>query len=382
MPVPWPTIVLWLFLIPAGSSGSIAFGADAEPASGGPESADARYRTARNAAAAGDFATALQVYSQLLQDAPNNVDYLFGYAQVLFWSDDAGGSCRALVRARQLAPEYEDVWVLAYRVMLLSPECQSRMPIDEFRRLAAERFPDARWYTVTGSPAPGNDRWVVEASRERLDDESPDWTTISAHFDHRFTSGFGVGLNAGAISRFGTTDTQFAATMAFKTDNLWTVLGGVAMSSSPTFLAEMETEIAVSRELGSGWVGSAGWLRRDYAVTKVNILNLTAERYVGRIRAAYAPRYAHLDGDNAWVHVLSTSFNLHSGGELLLIVAAGEEIEAVSPGQLLRTDVTSAVFGGRHPVNDYLSLGWRIGTHEQGRYYRRTLLAISLSGGF
>jgi len=54
----------------------------------------------------------------------------------------------------------------------------------------------------------------------------------------------------------------------------------------------------------------------------------------------------------------------------------------IAPGQLLKTEVTSVAISGRHPVSNYLSIGWRLATHRQGTLYRRTGIGVSVSGEF
>jgi hypothetical protein len=91
---------------------------------------------------------------------------------------------------------------------------------------------------------------------------------------------------------------------------------------------------------------------------------------------------ARLSSEQALVHTLIVNFYADSGFQLGVILAAGEEVEIVGPGQLLKTDVNSIALTGRHPVNEYLGFGWRLASHRQGRFYRRNAIGVSISGGF
>ncbi|MCH8137293.1 MAG: YaiO family outer membrane beta-barrel protein [Proteobacteria bacterium] len=218
--------------------------------------AEHRFLYAREAAHAGDFDRAKQEYVRLVLDEPDNVDYIFGYAQVLFWSDNLERSPRFLERARKLAPDYEDIWKLEYQARISATRNEPSASFDQFRQMAAKNFPSAEWHRVIDK----------------------------------------------AISR--------------------------------------------------------------------------------KYRIAYSLDNARLSSEQAVVHALTVNFYANSGSRLGVILAAGDEVEIVGPGQLLKTDVNSIALTGRHPINEHLGFGWRLATHRQGPFYRRNSIGISISGGF
>jgi len=345
-------------------------------------SPDHRYQSARAAAQAGDFEWALQEFAKLTQEEPGNVDYLFAYGQALFWSNDVRRSIPILKQARTLAPDYEDVWKLEYRALDIQARNQSRSSVDEFRQLAAERFPNAKWYLETSRPVSKKYRWEFSVSHEQLDNDAPDWEQANALFGRNLTDKALVTLSASTVSRFGTTDTQLGSSASLDAGANWTVSGGFAVSSSPNFLPETEVNLGLSRRFERGWVGAARWRRRDYEFASVDSIGLITERYFGKYRIAYSLDSAHLSSEQALVHALTANFYADSGSQLGVVLAAGEEVEIVGPGQLLRTDVDSFAITGRHPINEHLGFGWQLATHRQGQFYRRNAIGISLSGGF
>ena len=345
-------------------------------------SPDQRYQSARAAAQAGEFERALQEYESLLLKDANNVDYLFGYGQALFWSDDVRRSIDVLEKARKLAPDYEDVWKLEYRALNLEARNQSSESIDEFRQLAVERFPDADWYLETDDTVARKYRWEFSAGREHLDNGAPDWEQINFFIGRELTEKALVTLSAGTFSRFGERDTQFGTGASLDVDENWTVVGGFAISSSPNFLPETAIDLGLSRRFERGWVGGARWRRRDYETSSVDSFGLITERYVGKYRFAYSLDSAHLSSEQALVHALTANFYADSGYRLGVVLATGEEVEIIGPGQLLKTDVDSIALTGHHPINEYLSFGWLLSTHRQGDFYRRNAVGVSISGGF
>jgi len=343
---------------------------------------DTRFELARDAAHAGDLDSAMQEYAKLMLEEPDNVDYVFGYAQALFWSNEVPRSLLFLEQARRLAPDYEDVWKLEYRALLTTSDNRSSISIEEFRQMAAERFPNSEWHRAPDETTSRAIRWEFSARRDSLDNGAPDWEQINAYFDRNITANALATLSASASSRFGTTDTQFGAGGSLGVGQYWTISGQLTLSSSPSFLPDTTIDLGLNRRFEHGWVGGARWRRRDYASALVNSFGLVTERYVGKYRIAYSLDNAHLSGEQAVVHALTVNFFADSGTRIGVILAAGEEIEIVDPGVLLKTDVNSIALTGRHPVNAYLGFGWQLGTHKQGQLYRRNAIGISISGGF
>jgi YaiO family outer membrane protein len=347
--------------------------------SGSPES---RYYAARAAAQTGNFEWAMQEYAELMLEEPNNVDYMFGYGQALFWSNQPKRAIGFLEQARKLAPHYEDIWKLEFRARIAVTSGFASTSLSHFQQLAAQQFPDAEWYSRTVETAPEKYRWEFEASRENLDNGTPDWEQINLLFGRFLTERRQITLAASRASRFDTTDTQVGAGASIGVGENWTITGQLAVSSAPNFLPDTAVNLAVSRRFEQGWVGGVRWSSRDYEDASVESIGFIAERYFGKYRIAYSLDSARLSSEKAAVHALTANYYADSGSRFGLILAAGEEVETVSLGELLKTDVSTLALIGSHPVNEHLSVGWRLATHRQGRFYRRNAIGLSVSGGF
>lgn len=347
-----------------------------------PDSSEHRYQAAREAAQTGEFDRAISEYAALMLEEPENVDYIFGYAQALYWSDEIAQSLHHLKLARVLAPDYEDIWKLEYRARIALTRDPSSVSVEQYRQMAAERFPNAEWHRKAEKTTSKKYHWELSADRERLDNGAPDWRQLSAFFGLDVTEKALLTLTANSMTRFSTTDTQLGFGGSIKTSENWTFGGSLAVSSSPSFLPETAIDLRVSRRFEHGWVGGARWRRRDYEDTSVDSFGLITERYFGKYRIAYALDSARLASQQAVVHAFTVNFYADAGSQFGVILAAGEEIEIVGPGQLLRTDVDSFALTGRHPINEHLGFGWRLATHRQGQLYRRSAIGISVSGGF
>ena len=287
-----------------------------------PRPAELRFQYAREAAQAGDFKCAMQEYSRLVLDEPDNVDYVFGYAQVLFWSGNLERSLRFLEQARKLAPDYEEIWKLEYRARNTQARNQSSASVDQFRQMAAARFPGAEWHRKTGKTVSRKYRWEFSAGREYLDNGAPDWEQVSALLGRNLAEKALVTLSASTLNRFGTRDTQFGIGGSLEVGENWTATGGFAVSSSPNFLPDNAMDLGLSRRFERGWVGGARWRRRDYENASVDLFGFITERYFGKYRIAYSLDRAHLSSE----HVLVFDEDVGEPGAFVLAVHFGEII--------------------------------------------------------
>ena len=110
-----------------------------------PDDAAARFLEARLLGWTEDYAGALEVYETLLDREPTNADYLLGKGQVLLWMGRPGDAQAVLERARQLAPDYEELWRLELNARIARAGSVPDPELVAFADAAQARFPDAAW---------------------------------------------------------------------------------------------------------------------------------------------------------------------------------------------------------------------------------------------
>ena len=67
------------------------------------------YSEARELVFDGQYQAALELFNDLVAAYPDNADYLLGQGQTLLWLDRPARAIPPLQKARELAPDYEDV---------------------------------------------------------------------------------------------------------------------------------------------------------------------------------------------------------------------------------------------------------------------------------
>jgi YaiO family outer membrane protein len=348
----------------------------------GAETAPAeRFRCAGTLAREGRFDAAAGVYAGLSAQFPDNVDYVFGEAQARFWSGDADRALERVSRARQLAPDYEDVWALELRILASASQHDQRR-LSEFRRAARSRFPGAEWLKDEEVVAEAAWYWETGINRETLDNGADDWQSVYAHIDRRTPEDSVLSLTVTEHRRFSLSDIEVVVGGSVKLADTWLVDGALKLGPDATFLPETVVDAAIGRILGEGWIVGGGVGRRWYADDSVNTLGAHVERYFGRFRAALNVDNTRLDEASSFTYRAMLDYYTASGSRYGLTIAAGDEVEVVAPGQLLDMDISAVAISGRHPVGNRLSIAWRAGTHRQGSLYRRNLIGLSIAGEF
>lgn len=340
-----------------------------------------RFRCARALAREGRFDAAADVYGALSAQFPDNVDYVFGEAQTRFWSGDAGAALELVSRARQLAPDYEDVWALEFRILASAPERNQRR-LSEFRRAASSRFPGAEWLKAGEAPAQAAWYWESGINRETLDNGAEDWQSLYAHVDRRTPEDGVLSLTFTEHRRFSLSDFEVSAGGGLKLADTWLIDGTLRFASGADFLPETVVAASIGRILGQGWIVGGGVGRRWYVDSSVDTIGVRVERYFGRFRAALNVDNTRLDEASSFTYRGVLDFYAASGSRYGLTVAGGDEVEVVAPGQLLDMDIGAVALRGRHPVGKGLSIAWRVGTHRQGSLYRRNNIGLSIAGEF
>ena len=315
-------------------------------------------------------------------EEPDNVDYIFGYAQVLHWSGADTEALRFLGIARELAADYEDVWILEADVRRRLGTAIAVEDRAEFERSARQRFGDADWLVPLEDIRDWRLRWVLAANRQRLDTDASDWRQEQLTVELALRSGFSLAVVGLRSERFAAADRQAGGAVGFEFADRWSARAGYLGSPSATHLPEAETWLDVAGKFGTGWVANARLRKREYGDSVVHLASLAVDRYSGPYRLEYALGVASLDSERATSHRIAIERYLESGAALGVIAARGEEIEVAGPGDLRRLDTRSAVLTSKWPLGAGLTLACNLGVHDYRDLYRRIEFGVAVAGAF
>lgn len=339
----------------------------------------ARYERATTLARSGAAEAALAEFDALLADFPDDADYLLGRAQMLARLERNAAAVETAERALALAPDYEDVWQLRLR---LAQREGDEAEVAALRVEAATRFPDSSWWQSSAASAEYR-RWLSGGfGAERLSNGAPDWKREFVRLDLATAATATLFGEIWRSEQFDQSDTGLHVGGTWKLLPEWQLGGAVAVTDDARFSADREISIDATRAWTRGWGTAVGFRSRDYASADVSSYSFTGEKYVSDYRVAYRLDRSRLSGaDSALTQSLMLTWYASDRRSLGVTLGAGEEIETIDLGQLLRTSISYVTVTGNETLSTRLSLTWWLGTHEQGDFYRRNYAGIAVRIG-
>ncbi len=348
-----------------------------------PYDSDARFLLARVYGWDGNYDAALAEYDFLLALHPEDVDYVFGRALVLNWSGSVDQALVELARARDLAPDYEDVWRIEYSLRRVHP---TNAAADQaFRRAALSRFPDADW--LAQPPAADSATGAVTqlsfgAVRESLSRPVPDWNSHFVELRRLRPAHGSVYGRIQSEQRFGRRDLLLGGGGDWLISDRWSAGVDLLYGHDNVFMPAWTATGWTSVALANGWDGRLALRHREYDDTRVTSTAWQVGRYFGRFRAAYTVDFSRLRGDSvSAAHIGQLHYFASDRTRLDLTVATGEEAEAIDADRVLRTDVRSVTVGVRQSLGERWQLAAWTGSHRQGDLYTRRYVGFSLAAG-
>jgi YaiO family outer membrane protein len=349
-----------------------------------PADEDARFTLARVRGWAGDYTGALSEYDKLLARSPTNADYLLGRAQVLAWQGRDRDALADLARARALASDYEAVWQLEATVLARSASGDGEL--ERLRAEAAQRFPDSSWWRPVEAAVPRaamRTRVTGGTERSELSNGSPDWTRDFVEITQTLSTGTNLHATVTQEQRFGASEVQLRAGADWRLPQRWSAGFEVGGSSDAEFGPQRAYSAWALRGLPHGWETEVRLRYFDYASSNVFSTGASFGRYFGDFRAAYSLDLAQLDGDEtAATHGASLTYYGLRRTQLGVTLYTGQDIEAVAPGTVMRTDVRGFGAQMRHSFSERWTTSLWFGSNRQGDLYRRRDVGVSLSAGF
>jgi YaiO family outer membrane protein len=343
------------------------------------QSSGLRYERAQAFARSGGTEAALVEFDALLAEFPDDADYLLGRAQMQARLGQDAAAVATVEHALRLAPDYEDVWQLRLK---LAERAGDDAAVAALRAEVAARFPDASWWRAPPAPVEYR-RWLSAGSgTDRLSNDAPDWSREYLRLDWATAGAGALFTELSRATRFDESDSSLYVGGAWKTLSSWQLGAGLAVTEDARFLPERELAVDATRAWARGWGTVFGVRQRDYATGDVATYSFTGEKYVSDYRIAYRLEHSRQAGaDSALTHALALTWYPSDKRSVGVTVGAGEEIEIIGLGQLLRTSVANVTLTGNEKLSARLSLSWWLGTHEQGDFYRRDYAGLSVRIG-
>jgi YaiO family outer membrane protein len=351
-----------------------------------PRDTDARFALARAYARAGRFAEAEREYDALLATNADDVDGLLGKSQALLAMQRPREALPLLAQARRLAPGYEDVWHAEANALEAAGDERGALALLES---AAERFPEAEWPSarrgrlVEARLLTSGARLSAGAAYEHLSGENDPWRSASAGVVFPIGSSTRLVTSIALERRYGRQDEQISAGIAHRLPARWSLDAGLAATPGAELLPKHEAHLEVARPIARRTSAAVRYRRSHFDVVDVDALAATGEHAFGRYRLAYTLTGTRpTDIDVTLGHALRIARDYGSGSSVTALLARGDEAEAVSPGRVLVSRVTTFAVYGVHWRSAVWGYSWSAGWTEQGDLYERLGVRLGVERRF
>lgn len=322
------------------------------------------YQTARNLAHNGDYQQAIDLYTGLLQDHPDNADYLLGAGQAYIWQGRPAAAVPLLEKGMAIAPDYEDIYHALSQAYENNGQPKKARAI---YRKAVAKFNEPVWalqglktYKTTDRPT---FNLKLAYRLETLSNNNHDWTDKTIGAGVKYSSGKQVNIAYVNSERFGLADDTLAAETYLPVNENNTVYAELRYSNSHKVMPEYSAYLQWTHEFTGGWGIIGGYKRVEYTESGVHQIDLGAEYYFSDYRAAYTSYISDSDSAGLAVsHRFQLGYTFESMSNIQLAVATGSEVEKpVNASSIIKTDFTTITFWGELLLNRRWSLIYAAG---------------------
>lgn len=236
------------------------------------------------------------------------------------------------------------------------------------------------------TPAPFIPRTEAEAgvSHEDLTNNFPSWRSHYIEGVHYYAPRETVYGAFREVDRSGHVDHEAQASVYHPVGPASTLLLDATYSSSHITLPRWSMFAQWEHSFWDGWGVLAGMRRREYTDNRVNIGNLTAERYIGNYHVAYTLFRSDVQrAGSETSHLLQATYYYGERNSVGLVYTNGRELEFDAASQsTLVFDIRALAVTGRHWVTRGWAVSYSVYEHEQGNAYTRKGVNLGIRHAF
>lgn len=375
------SVLLFLFVFPLVIAGRSSMADDLADSVGNRiEDPDSRFERAQQFKMDGDTQAALQELDSLRIEFPGNVDYALARAQLFVQLHRDTEALQELSLATALAPDYEDVWKLRFRVLGRQPGERSTRGYFAIKLEAAERFPNALWWRSPEDDNTARLTLVVGAGHEALSNNLPSWNSQFSELLIDRSSAESYRFRIARDARFAGADTTLGVGAERRWTSNWSAGIDLNIAGNPNFQPDFGYSGHIGKTLVDGWVVDLRYRQREYPTVTVKSLIGGVEKYIDDFRIAYSLGSSRLSGSSSLInHVVTGNWYYNEYSSIGLAINTGKEAESIGNGQVLETEVRGLSLNGRRNLTDRIGLQWWLGVQDQGDFYRRRFLGMAVS---
>lgn len=353
-----------------------------------PDDKTAQFLLARVLSWQGKWKDALMLLDDLLEEQPENADFLLARANTLEWMDRRQEALQDLKTARQLSPDYSEIWRTEIRYLRRQHSPDADAQAIKLADEARQKFPQENWERLlitTETKVVRTNSYAVQASygRDELTNNRAPWEMTSLSFFIRNPDKHFAHLQLDQVERFDLNDWQIGGSYAVPFAQSWYLYAGATYSPTHEVIANRMLEAKVSKNISNGTNLHVGVSHAKYSETDNQQIYLTGEYYWSDYRASYT--YRLIDVKNAGTGSNNNiQINKYYGSASFIgaVYATGEDVEYNGTANPPISDVLTLSIYGSHVFQPRWSLIYSLTYHQQGELYNRHGFTLGLKFDF
>lgn len=224
---------------------------------------------------------------------------------------------------------------------------------------------------------------------DQLSNNYSDWQLGYLLYEQRTERGHLFYTRYQHTERFSQRDNEWLVGAYLALDSDWLAQLEVGTSPTHNVRPELFGNAWLSRKLNEGYIASVGAHHSRWSTVNVSTssqgYSARLERYVGNWRWSYTARFDQLQGasESGLSHTATLSYyydtvRAREPSNITFAVNSGEELEKVSPLNVVVTDVQGISLYGLHNTTKHWAWRWALTWQEQGDFYDRSGVTLGV----
>ncbi len=353
-----------------------------------PEDRAAHFLLARVFSWQNKWTQALEQFDKLLRTQPDSADLLLARANTLEWMGQRKQALVDLARARELSPDYSEIWRTEIIILQRDNTPASRSKAISLTKEARQKFPANDWdnlIVVEKKLINERNRYAAEFiyGYDKLTNNRSPWLTRTVKLSRVTPDKHYTHLQLDSIERFDLEDWQLGGSYALPISQSWNFYTAATYSPTHQVLANRMLDTNLSKSFKNGTTLSGGVSNARYNETSSQQIHLGAEHYWSVFRIAYTYRRINVLNAGTGVNHNIQSNYFYSPVDMIGVSAAtGKDVEFDGTANPPISDVRTYSIYGYHMFKPQWSFIYSVFYHHQGDFYNRNGFVLGIKFDF
>lgn len=348
----------------------------------------ARFLLARVFSWQNKWPEALEQFDMLLKKNPDSADLLLARANTLEWMGHRKQALYDLARARELSPDYSEIWRTEIIILQRDDTATSRSKAFALINRAKQKFPEKDWdelLIVENKAINKRSSYAAEFiyGHDRLSNGRSPWSTRTVKLSRITPDKHYSNLQLDSVERFDLEDWQLGGSYALPLLQSWSVYLAATYSPTHNVLANRMLDTNLSKSFKNGSTLSAGVSNARYSQTSSQQIHLGGEHYWSDFRVAYTYRRINvLNAGTGVNHNIQSNYYYSAVDMVGISAATGKDVEFDGSANPPISDVRTYSIYGYHMFKPQWSLIYSVFYHHQGDFYNRNGFVLGIKFDF